>query len=184
MTKIIENRLYLKKKPFWFQYKKGSSMSEHLNDFNKILVDLLNLNVEVEDEDEDEDEDNVLLLLNSLPDEYKHLITTLLYGKEEIKFEDVSNTLVNNEYRKKDKKAHYQDTSGRALVVRGRLEKKKQSGRGSYKSSKKRSRSMSKELPTRRIPAIDECALCRKKGHWKVDCLKNNDNKTSIVSLA
>ena len=131
-------------------------MSKHLNDFNKILANLLNLNVEVEDEDK------ALLLLNALPDEYEHLITTLLYGKEEIKFEYVSNTLVNNEYRKKDKKAHYQDTSGGALVVQGRSEKKKQSGRGSNKSSKNRSRSMSKELSTKRIPVIDECALCRK----------------------
>lgn len=91
MTKSIENRLYLKKKFFWFQYKEGILMSEYLNDFNKTLADLLNLNVEVEDEDK------ALLLLNSLPDEYQYLITTLLYGKEEIKFEDVSNTLVNNE---------------------------------------------------------------------------------------
>lgn len=159
MMKSIENRLYLKKKLFWFQYKEGSSMSEHLNDFNKILVDLLNLNVEVEDEDK------ALLLLNSLPDEYEHLVITLLYGKEEIKFEDVSNTLVNNEYQKKDKKAHCQDTLGGALVVRGRLEKKKQSRRGSYRSNKNRSCSMSKEPSTRKILAIDEYAICRKKGH-------------------
>ena len=72
-------------------------MFEHLNDYNKILADLQNLEVEIKDKDK------ALLLLNSLPDTYDHLITTLLYGKNEIKFNDVSNALTNNEYRKKDK---------------------------------------------------------------------------------
>lgn len=47
-------------------------MIEHLNDYNKILADLQNLEVEILDEDK------VLLLLNSLPNAYDHLITTLL----------------------------------------------------------------------------------------------------------
>ena len=38
-----------------------------------------------------DDEDKALLLLNSLHDTYEHLTTTLLYGKDEIKFNDVSN---------------------------------------------------------------------------------------------
>ncbi|KAK0593548.1 hypothetical protein LWI29_000010 [Acer saccharum] len=42
MTKSIENRLYLKKKLFHFQYKKGISMIEHLDNYNKILADLQN----------------------------------------------------------------------------------------------------------------------------------------------
>ena len=40
MTKSIENRFYLKKKLFHFQYRLGISMIEHLNNYNKILVDL------------------------------------------------------------------------------------------------------------------------------------------------
>ncbi|KAK0597154.1 hypothetical protein LWI29_022302 [Acer saccharum] len=93
MTKSIENRLYLKKKLFRFQYKKGISMIEHLDNYNKILADLQNLDVEISDENK------ALLLLNSLPDTYEHLTTTLLYRKDEVKFIDVSNALVNNEYR-------------------------------------------------------------------------------------
>jgi len=92
MKKSIENRLYLKKRIFHFQHKKGTSMNEHLNDFNKMIADLKNLDVEMDDEDK------ALLLLNSLPNTYEHLVTTLLYGKENIKFIDVSNALVNNEY--------------------------------------------------------------------------------------
>ena len=65
MKKCIENRLYLKKRIFRFQHKKGTSMNEHLNDFNKMIVDLKNLDVEIDDEDK------ALLLLNSLPDTYE-----------------------------------------------------------------------------------------------------------------
>ena len=72
-------------------------MFEHFNGYNKILTDLQNLEVEIKEKDK------ALLLLNSLPDTYDHLIATLLYGKNEIKFNDVSNALTNNEYRKKDK---------------------------------------------------------------------------------
>ncbi|XP_058192053.1 uncharacterized protein LOC131309434 [Rhododendron vialii] len=75
MTKSVENRLYSKKKLFRFQFRAGSSMNEHLSDFNKILADLQNLDANILDEDK------ALILLNSLPTSYDHLVTTLLYDK-------------------------------------------------------------------------------------------------------
>ncbi|KAJ8750530.1 hypothetical protein K2173_015683 [Erythroxylum novogranatense] len=73
MTKSAENRLFLKKRLFRFQYRLGISMHEHLNDYNKILTDLANLDVKIPDEDK------ALCLLNSLPDDYDHLTTTLFF---------------------------------------------------------------------------------------------------------
>ena len=105
-------------------------MSKHLNDYNKILANLQNLEVEIKDMDK------ALLLLNSLPDTYDHLIITLLYRKNEIKFNDVSNALTNNEYRKKDKQA-YVDTGSEVLMVRGRSEHKKFGRRGRLRSKSK-----------------------------------------------
>lgn len=87
MMKSIENWLFLKKKLFQFHYMQGMTMNQYLNNFNKILVDLQNLDVSIEDEHK------ALLLLYSLLDTYDHLTTTLLYGKYEIKFDDVSNAL-------------------------------------------------------------------------------------------
>ena len=130
MTKSVENHLYLKKNLFHFQYCAGISMSKHLNDYNKKLADLQNLEVEIKDEDK------ALLLLNSLPDTYDHLIITLLYRKNEIKFNDVSNALTNNEYHKKDKQA-YVDTGSEVLMVRGRSEHKKFGRRGRLRSKSK-----------------------------------------------
>ena len=128
----MENRLYLKKKLFRFQYHVHISMSEHLNDYNKILADLQNLKVDICSEDK------AFLLLNSLSDTYDHLITTLLYGKYEIKFDDVSNALTNNEYHMKDKQAQ-RDTMFEVLIVKGISNDKK----------------LEK----------DECAYCHKRGH-------------------
>ena len=130
MTKSVENHLYLKKKLFRFQYHAGISMSKHLNDYNKIIVDLPNLEVDITSEYK------ALLLLNSLPDTYDHLITTLLYGKDEIMFDDVLNALNNNEYRKRDKQAQ-RDMMTEALIV--------------------------KDMSNDKKLEKDECTYCRKK---------------------
>ena len=75
MTKGVENKLYLKRKFFGFRYVEGISMLEHLNNLNKILFDLQNLDVKIDDEDK------AVVLINLLPDTYKHLATTLMYSK-------------------------------------------------------------------------------------------------------
>jgi cell division cycle protein 20 (cofactor of APC complex) len=51
MKKSIENHLYLTKRIFHLKYKKGTFMSDHLNNFNKMIVDLKILIVEINDED-------------------------------------------------------------------------------------------------------------------------------------
>ncbi|KAG8499853.1 hypothetical protein CXB51_006283 [Gossypium anomalum] len=155
LTKSLENRLYMKKKLFRFTYVPGMSMNDYVNSFNKILADLLNL------DEKFEDEDKALLLLNSLPDEYDHLTTTLLHGKDTITFDAVCITLYRSETRKKDKRDH-RDTTAEVLTVRGHSHSNK-SGR----SGKSKGR-----------PVKDECAFCREKGHWKKNCPKLQKGKT------
>ena|SRR5436190_21948724 len=64
-----------------------------------------------------EDEDKALILLSSLPYEYEHLVTTLLYGKDTIELEDVTATLLSDEIRKRPSG---DESQADGLVVRGR----------------------------------------------------------------
>ncbi|KAH9805146.1 hypothetical protein KPL71_002341 [Citrus sinensis] len=156
MKKSLENRLYMKNKLYRFTYTHGMSMNDHVNSFNKILADLLNL------DERFEDEDKALLLLNSLPDEYDHLTTTLLHGKDSVTFDAVCSALYNSETRKKDRKDH-RDTVAEALTARGRSQSRKPGKRNKSKGR----------------PAKDECAFCREKGHWKKNCPKLQKGKAT-----
>ncbi|KAJ8642178.1 hypothetical protein MRB53_018872 [Persea americana] len=112
MTKSLENRIYLKKKLFRFVCRQGISMTEYLNDFNKIIADLMNIDVKI-------DNDDKAFLLNPLLDSYDHFAHTLINEKTEVKYDIVSAALMDNGYRKKDKQAH-RDSSFDALTIRGR----------------------------------------------------------------
>ncbi|GKC26414.1 zinc finger, CCHC-type containing protein [Tanacetum coccineum] len=51
MTKSLANKLYLKKKLHTFYMPAGRKISEHIDEFNKIVLDLANIEVKFEDED-------------------------------------------------------------------------------------------------------------------------------------
>nr|GFA39164.1 retrovirus-related Pol polyprotein from transposon TNT 1-94 [Tanacetum cinerariifolium] len=82
MTKSLANKLYLKKKLYTFYMPAGRKIFEHIDEFNKIVLDLANIEVKFEDED------LALLLLTSLPASYEHFVDTLLYGRESFTLED------------------------------------------------------------------------------------------------
>ena len=95
MNKKNENRLYLLKRLFYLQIKSGI-ISSYIDEFNKLIVDLLNL------DENFKDERKAMLLINSLPDELDHLCITLIHEKDKLPFEEVSYVLLNYEIRKKD----------------------------------------------------------------------------------
>jgi len=51
LTKSIENRLHLKRRLYYFQLKGRIFISDHINNYTKLLADLTNLNVVIENED-------------------------------------------------------------------------------------------------------------------------------------
>ncbi|GKF18881.1 hypothetical protein Tco_0063799 [Tanacetum coccineum] len=87
MTKSLANKLYLKKKLYTFYMPAGRKISEHIDEFNKIVLYLANIEVKFEDED------LALLLLTFLPASYEHFVDTLLYGREALTLKDVMATL-------------------------------------------------------------------------------------------
>ena len=161
LTKSIESRLHLKRRLYRFQLKKGVSIDDHLNDYTKLLADLVNVDVDIEDEDK------ALILLSSLPDEeYETFVLTLINGKASLKYNEVTGALVSYEMRRKDRVSSG-STSGEALTVRGRSPTKQ--------GGQERSRSKSKSGKSK--VAKDQCFKCKKKGHWLKDCPENKKNK-------
>ncbi|KAK3013265.1 hypothetical protein RJ639_009586 [Escallonia herrerae] len=63
--------------------KEGTSLSNHLYECNKVISDLKIIDIMIEDENKD------LMLLFSLSLSYEHLVTTLLYGKDNRSMEEV-----------------------------------------------------------------------------------------------
>ena len=76
LTKSIETRLYLKRRLYRFQLKKGLAIDDHMNNYKKLLADLVNVDLAIEEQDK------ALIFLNSLPDEdYETFVLTLINGK-------------------------------------------------------------------------------------------------------
>jgi len=98
LTKSIDNSLYLKRRFYHFQLKKGISIGECMNNYTKLLTDLANVNVVIEKEDK------TLVLLSSLLDEdYESFVLSLINGKQILNYNEVSSALVNHELKRKDK---------------------------------------------------------------------------------
>ena len=76
MSKSLTNKLLLKKKLFGLKMVEGSALDQHINVFNQIISDLNRVDVKFEEED------MALILLNSPPESYDNLVTTLMWGKE------------------------------------------------------------------------------------------------------
>ena len=106
--------MQLKSRLYGFQLKKRVSIDEHMNNYTKLLIDLVNVDVKIEEEDK------ALILLNSLPEEeYETFIRTLVNCKQTLNCRDLLATLINYEARRKDKQSSSNSTSAEALMVRG-----------------------------------------------------------------
>ncbi|KAE8664469.1 hypothetical protein F3Y22_tig00112762pilonHSYRG00050 [Hibiscus syriacus] len=178
LKKSSQNSLYMKKRLFRFDYQPGTRMNEHITAFNELVAYLLGMDKTFKDED------LALMLLSSLPDEFEHLETMLLHGKDNVTLKDVTAALYSYELRKKTKKESKYEVA-EAMMARGRSKSQKLKWRERSKLKSKLGK--------------DECAFCHEKGHWKKDCpklkkkgkaapdacsirLKNQDGSTRVLT--
>ncbi|GJY34772.1 hypothetical protein Tco_0419241 [Tanacetum coccineum] len=113
-TKSLASKFYLKKL-YTFYMLAGRKIFEHIDVFNKIVLDLANIEVTFKDED------LALLLLTSLPSSYEHFVDTLLYEHEALTLEDVMATLNSKEIIERSK-AKRDNSEG--LYARGRTNRR------------------------------------------------------------
>ncbi|KAE8675008.1 hypothetical protein F3Y22_tig00111708pilonHSYRG00539 [Hibiscus syriacus] len=108
-------------------FQQDTSMNEHITTFNELVADLLSI------DETFKDEDLALMLLSYLLDEFEHLETTLLHGKDNDILKDVTAALYNYELKKKTKKESTYE-GAEVMVARGRSKNQKLKRRGRSKS--------------------------------------------------
>jgi len=93
MKKSLTNWLYLKQWLYTLKMKECMPLCDHLDDFNRIILDLKNIDIKVDDEDQ------ALILLYSLQDVFDNFVNSMLYGRETIFLADVKSALNSMELR-------------------------------------------------------------------------------------
>ncbi|GKV16510.1 hypothetical protein SLEP1_g27143 [Rubroshorea leprosula] len=111
LTKSVSNRLYLKKRLFTLNMNEGGSIKDHLDEFNKLILDLKNIGVKIEDEDQE------IIVLCSLPDSYDNFVETHLHSRDQLSMEDVKAALNSRELKKKVSEDKSDDQAA-GLVIR------------------------------------------------------------------
>ncbi|GJW42557.1 retrovirus-related pol polyprotein from transposon TNT 1-94 [Tanacetum coccineum] len=135
----------------------ATGISEHMDEFNKNVLDLANIKVKFEDED------LALLLLTSLPASHEHFVETLLYRREALTLEDVMAILNSKEIIKRSKA---KGDDGEGLYVRGRTDRR--DSRQSRGNSRLKSR-------CGRL----KCYIYQSKDHLMRNYPKNNQKKST-----
>ncbi len=139
LGKSLSNKLFLKKKLFKLEMKEGEDVMKHINIFNALINDLNRMDVQISEEDQ------ALLLLASLPDSYEHFVTTLMFGKSTLNFNEVVQDIISHVTMKKSDNNY---VSGFALNVESRgKSSNKGNGRGKSKSRTGRSKSRNPRNP-------------------------------------
>jgi hypothetical protein len=95
--------------------KEGMPLCDHLNEFNKILIDLENIDVQVNDGDQ------ALVLLCLLPDLFDNFVNSMFYGRDTSSVADIKFALNSMELRA-ILKGKGSDNQAEGLLVKGCLE--------------------------------------------------------------
>nr|GEV02423.1 retrovirus-related Pol polyprotein from transposon TNT 1-94 [Tanacetum cinerariifolium] len=151
ITKSLANILYLKKKLYTYYMILGTGLGDHIDEFNKLILDLENIDIKIEDEDQ------TLMLLTSLPSSYENFVETLLYGSESLTMEDVLATLNSMELKKRIEGT--QKEIGDGLYVKGMSN---HSGKAHYGGSL--------WFKLRDGTGKLKCFTCHTEGHLNRDC--------------
>nr|DAD31695.1 TPA_asm: hypothetical protein HUJ06_010546 [Nelumbo nucifera] len=102
MSKSMTNILFLNEQFYGLRMEEGANLLDHINEFNQIISQLLRVEVKVDDTDK------AIILLASLSESYDNVVTTLVYGKDKLKYDEITVALLENELRKK----HTEDSHG------------------------------------------------------------------------
>ena len=102
----LTNRLYQKQRLYTLRMSEGTPVKDHLDTFNRVILDLQGLGVKIDEEDQ------ALILLCSLPNSYENFVDTMLYGRTTISVNDVKDSILSKELKKQVSGADESSGSG------------------------------------------------------------------------
>eukprot|EP00253_Pinus_taeda_P028237 PITA_28237 len=163
MTKTLTNRILLKRQLYSLRMKEGTLITDHMNTFNTLLVQLESIEVKFESEDK------AITLLCSLPESWDHIVTSKsLSSSETLEFEDVVAYLLSEETRRR---SNLETSTSEAMMVRGRSKERRFNRHNDSRSKSKGKKSKVK------------CWFYGKSGHLKKDCWKRQRNSKEDSSI-
>ena len=110
-SKSIVNKLFLIKKLYLLRMSDGISVTEHLNEFNTMLIQLSSVDIKITNEEK------CINLLCSFLDSRDSLVVAIGSNTTTLVLEDVVSSLLLEEMRRNNMEGSTKDS----LVVRGRL---------------------------------------------------------------
>jgi len=159
------NKLFPRNKRYLLRMSEDSSVTEHLNAFNTITIDLSSMDIKITEEEK------FVSLLCLFPDSWDRLVMAIGNNSTTLALEDAVSLLLSEEKRKKN----MEGSKKYALVVRGLLVHKDK-GKLYGRKSKSKGRSKSLVQSTKRI-----CWKCSKVGNYKRNC-KSKEMEVSTGS--
>uniref|UniRef100_A0A803Q7M7 Retrovirus-related Pol polyprotein from transposon TNT 1-94 n=1 Tax=Cannabis sativa TaxID=3483 RepID=A0A803Q7M7_CANSA len=108
LKKSLANKLYLKKKLYTLRMEETNELRKHLDEFNRIILEMSNIGVKIDEKD------HGIILLSSLPKSYEYFVDTILYGKDTLTMVEFKAALNCKEIQKKLEEKG--ETSGERLL--------------------------------------------------------------------
>ena len=96
MKKSLTSKLMLKRRLFALRMSEGTSLRDHLDQLNTIMLELCNIDEAVDDEDA------ALILLVSLPPSFENFMQSFIVGKDTVSLEEVRASLHERDMRHKE----------------------------------------------------------------------------------
>jgi hypothetical protein len=93
MKKSLINCLFLKQRLYTLRMQEDTPLCDHLDYFNRIILDMKNIDIKVNDEDQ------ILILLCSLTGAFDNFVSSMLHGRDTISLANVKSALNSMELR-------------------------------------------------------------------------------------